>query len=219
MAATPTRPDPRWNRLEPDERRRQILECAQRLFGERGYAAVSTEEIAQAAGVRRGLLNHYFGTKRDLFLEVVGEMLRMTIGLLWTAGEDLPLDELVASSVDEWLDLVEHTSEMWFAVIGAEGFGRDPELEQMLDRAREATVQRVLDVLGMADADETTRAVLRSYVSLAEEATREWLQRRRLSKAGTRALLSRTLLALLVDVTPAVREEELQSSEASAEPA
>ena len=42
---------PRWQRLEHDERRGQILACARRLFSERNYAAVSTSEIAREAGV------------------------------------------------------------------------------------------------------------------------------------------------------------------------
>jgi AcrR family transcriptional regulator len=45
---------PRWRRLEPDERREQILVCAMRLFGERPYAAVSTTELAAQAGWRAG---------------------------------------------------------------------------------------------------------------------------------------------------------------------
>src|ERR1700732_1109937 len=72
-----TSPAPRWQRLEHDERRGQILACARRLFSERPYAAVSTTEIAREAGVARGLLNHYFGTKRDLYLEVVRSLVRM----------------------------------------------------------------------------------------------------------------------------------------------
>jgi AcrR family transcriptional regulator len=61
-------------RLEPDERREQILRCAIRLFGERPYANVSTTEITAEAGVARGLVNHYFGTKRELYLVVVRRM-------------------------------------------------------------------------------------------------------------------------------------------------
>jgi AcrR family transcriptional regulator len=38
---------PRWRRLEPDQRRAQILACARRLFGERHYEAVSTTELAK----------------------------------------------------------------------------------------------------------------------------------------------------------------------------
>ena len=72
-----TSPAPRWQRLDHDERRRQILLVARRLFSTRNYAAVSTSEIATEAGVARGLLHHYFGTKRDLYLEVVRTLMRM----------------------------------------------------------------------------------------------------------------------------------------------
>ena len=68
---------PRWTRLEHDERRGQILAAAATLFAERHYASVSTKDIADAAGVARGLLHHYFGSKRDLYLEVAREMLRV----------------------------------------------------------------------------------------------------------------------------------------------
>src|SRR5437588_12218189 len=68
---------PRWQRLDHDERRAQILACARRLFSERNYDAVSTTDIAREAGVARGLLHHYFGTKRDLYLEVVRDLVRM----------------------------------------------------------------------------------------------------------------------------------------------
>ena len=64
------------SRADGDERRRQILAAARRLFSERGYSAVSTTEIAAEAGVARGLINHYFGTKRELYVEVVREMVR-----------------------------------------------------------------------------------------------------------------------------------------------
>ena len=66
-----TADEPRWRRLGPDARRNEILAVAIRVFGEQPYAAVQMAEIAREAGVARGLLNHYFGTKRDLYVEVV----------------------------------------------------------------------------------------------------------------------------------------------------
>src|SRR3954471_16298357 len=97
--------EPRWRRLEPDARREQILECAVRLFGERPFAAVSTTDIAREAGVARGLLNHYFGTKRDLYLEVVRKLV-----LLPEIGDAQlgsgPLKSRVQRSVDWFLDVV-----------------------------------------------------------------------------------------------------------------
>src|SRR2546423_3895736 len=122
---------PRWRRLEPDERREQILACAIKLFGERPYSAVSTTELAQEAGVARGLINHYFGTKRDLYLEVVRQMVTFPE----YAFKDLPegsLDERVDGAVSWFLDLISHHPKTWLAVIGAEGIGDDPEVERIL---------------------------------------------------------------------------------------
>lgn len=64
-------PSPRWTRLDPRHRREQILDVARRHFAERHYDAVSTAELAADAGVNRGLVYHYFGTKRELYLEVL----------------------------------------------------------------------------------------------------------------------------------------------------
>jgi AcrR family transcriptional regulator len=54
--------------------RAALLEGARELFSDRGYAAVSTEEIVQAAGVTRGALYHHFRDKRDLFAAVVEQV-------------------------------------------------------------------------------------------------------------------------------------------------
>jgi AcrR family transcriptional regulator len=50
--------------------RAALLEAARRLFGERGYAATSTEDVVAAAGVTKGALYHHFGGKPDLFQAV-----------------------------------------------------------------------------------------------------------------------------------------------------
>jgi AcrR family transcriptional regulator len=54
--------------------RAALMGAARRLFTERGYDAVATEEIVRAAGVTRGALYHHFGGKAEL-LEAVYERL------------------------------------------------------------------------------------------------------------------------------------------------
>ncbi len=50
--------------------REALLRVARRLFVERGFAAASTEEIVQQAGMTRGALYHQFRDKQDLFRAV-----------------------------------------------------------------------------------------------------------------------------------------------------
>ena len=54
--------------------RATLLRVARRLFAERGYAGVGTEEIVRRAKVTRGALYHHFRDKKDLF-RVVHEQL------------------------------------------------------------------------------------------------------------------------------------------------
>jgi AcrR family transcriptional regulator len=55
-------------RLSRDDRMEQTLEAAHALFAERGYAAVTMEEIAAAIGVTKPLLYNYFGNKERLYI-------------------------------------------------------------------------------------------------------------------------------------------------------
>jgi AcrR family transcriptional regulator len=59
---------------EAAETRKAILSAARSLFAERGFAAVSTTEVVERAGVTRGALYHHFGDKADLFRAVFRDL-------------------------------------------------------------------------------------------------------------------------------------------------
>src|ERR1700749_4808455 len=62
----------RMTRAESKERTRQrLLTEAQRLFRERGYAATSLEQIAEAAEVTKGAIYGHFASKEDLLLSAI----------------------------------------------------------------------------------------------------------------------------------------------------
>jgi AcrR family transcriptional regulator len=52
--------------------REAVLDAARRLFAARGYDGATVRDLARAAGVDPALVHHYFGTKQQLFLAVVG---------------------------------------------------------------------------------------------------------------------------------------------------
>jgi membrane fusion protein, multidrug efflux system len=70
----PVEHEPRWHR-RPDERRREILDCAVLVFGRNGYKRTTLAQVAKRAGVSAGTVCHYFGSKATLFEEVIAERL------------------------------------------------------------------------------------------------------------------------------------------------
>jgi AcrR family transcriptional regulator len=65
----PTIP-PRWQR-RPEARPEEILDAAQIVFGEHGFARAKLEDVARQAGVSKGTLYLYFDSKETLFREMV----------------------------------------------------------------------------------------------------------------------------------------------------
>jgi AcrR family transcriptional regulator len=56
--------------------RQALLEAARTLFGERGYAATSLDEITHAAKVTKGALYHHFAGKQELFAAIYEQVKR-----------------------------------------------------------------------------------------------------------------------------------------------
>lgn len=205
---------PARRRLEPDQRRSEILAVARELFGRANYSAVSTSDIAHEAGVARGLINHYFGNKRGLYLEAV----RQLVIVPESVAEDLPrttAEERVAICVDRWLAVVERNRQMWLSVIGAEAVGRDDEVEQILLEADEVATDHILQAAMMSDVVEgraALRAMVRAYGSMLKAASREWLVLGTLTRGDLHTMLTQSALHLLHTVFPAVQRGTEQRS-------
>src|SRR5215208_4492914 len=146
---------PRFSRLSPEQRRDQILDAANVLFAERAYDEVSVEDIASAAGVTRGLVHHYFGGRRDVYiglLERLGaqreEHLRPPVGRSARAR--------VADSISRWLDWTEANRTIWLATIAPGDDIADPDIRQVVaDLVRRAVA--ILTALHADIAADTPR--------------------------------------------------------------
>ena len=196
---------PRRRRLEPDERRAQILACAIDMFGERPYAAVSTAELAQRAGVARGLINHYFGNKRDLYLAVVRRMVTLPHQDAMVVPTGSPRDR-VGASVTWLLDTIAEHGSTWVKVTSHEGVGEDPEVQQILDQADDAAAERLLSMVGLGESarGEELRAVVRAFGGLVKVAGREWITRGSLERDQVHILLTDVLLTLVTTTMPEI---------------
>lgn len=93
--------------VEPRSRegtRRRILDAARRLFAEHGYDEVTMRMLAAEANANVALINRYFGSKRELFAEVLAQQGRFP-GVL-DEGDDLAvrLAEYVADRLGSEAD-------------------------------------------------------------------------------------------------------------------
>jgi AcrR family transcriptional regulator len=61
---------PRRSNGADSDTRAALLDAAEALMVEEGYAAVTTRRVATRAGVNNGLVHYYFGTLEELFVEV-----------------------------------------------------------------------------------------------------------------------------------------------------
>jgi AcrR family transcriptional regulator len=163
-------------RLAPDARREEILEHARRLFGARSYAAVSASEIARAAGVTPALVSHYFpGGKRDIFLTLVAQ-LREQVPQTIHVDPCLPVRDRVTASIENWLRWLEANSETWLATAAQGDYIADPDLQALVDSARERTVEALInDYPDALTDDHRTRLMLQNWLGFNRATSRSWL--------------------------------------------
>jgi AcrR family transcriptional regulator len=84
----------RWER-RPEERRTELLEAALQVFSSKGYRNTRLEEVAEAAGVTKGTIYHYFENKEALLVGVIEHSQALAFG---RAEEVLRDVELPASA-------------------------------------------------------------------------------------------------------------------------
>ena len=188
MSATP-----KYSRLDPGQRRDQILDAANALFAHRGYDEVSIEDIASSAGVTRGLVHHYFGGRKQVYIALLQrlgaqreEQLAPPVGRSARAR--------LADSVSRWLDWTEANRTIWLATIGRGDDIADPDIRQVVaDLVRRAVALVAARHADIAQEDSPRlRYALECWTGLNRAATRRWLQGEA-SREATHELLASTL--------------------------
>lgn len=99
--ATPGRPRATPGRPGADPRL-EILDAAAALFAERGYAATSTRQIAERAGLRQASLYYHVSGKEEILLELLRASVMPTLerAASFAAGPD-PVAALYSLALDD----------------------------------------------------------------------------------------------------------------------
>jgi TetR/AcrR family transcriptional regulator, fatty acid metabolism regulator protein len=114
-----------------EEKRRQLLDAAVRVFARKGFHASRVGDIAEEAGVAHGLLYHYFKSKDQVLEAVFHENWTVLLARIANVEEsDEPavdqLRHIAAIVLRTWL----HLPDVVRVVI--QEFGRSPELAERI---------------------------------------------------------------------------------------
>lgn len=187
-------------RLAPQERRQQIIDAARELYADHPYETVSTAELATAAGVARGLINHYFGDKRELFLAVMRESVVMPQNVLPDLT-GIALEQRARITMDWIMDAATTYGQAWVNASGTADLRGDSDVQAIVDEADDRAARLVLDALGLDDSP-MLRARLRAFAAMVKSTCREWLQRGTLSRDECLDILTSTLVLLVEKEKP-----------------
>ncbi len=124
------------------EKAQRIVDAMRKSVGERGAAGSTFEHVAREAGVSRGLLHYYFGTKERLLVEVVRRDTELRIEMLdEPLGSAKTVDDVLDVLVTYLMDLIENEPGYFLLLFELFSAGRrnsdiQRELGQLFQRTR-----------------------------------------------------------------------------------
>jgi AcrR family transcriptional regulator len=181
-------------RRRPAEVRQLLVDAAARVFGRKGYAATTTDDIAREAGVAVSVMYRHFGSKAELFREAVlqpfAEFLR-DFGSAWAEQRDQPWDEwrLMRAFIAALYDNLHAHRDALRGLISADG-----EVEAAAAKEISILFDRMFDeirTIGESESElrgwfptEGLELTIRLVVSMLTAATtfEEWLMPRSLGR-------------------------------------
>lgn len=161
-------------RLNPEERRAELIDAAQRVFAAKPYDQVRLNDVAAAAGASTALVSFHFGGKRQLYLAclqaAVDELLARHAALLGP-----PSAEQLAAGVRVHVEFaVEHRAG-YLAVVRGGHESTFPEITALLADTRDQLVTRLAHGLGRPRTPALDLA-LHAYLGHVDILTARWLE-------------------------------------------
>ena len=175
---------PAYTRLDVDERRRLLLETGAKVFTERPYDEVSMAALAREAGISKGLLYHYFPSKRDFFVATLEAAASELQALTETDPSEPPVEQL-AKSLDAYLAWIDANAASYRKLI--ESAAGSDDARSIVTRVRGETVERILDALGTHEP--RLRTALHGWLWSIDGATLDWLDHRDIPREELKELL------------------------------
>jgi AcrR family transcriptional regulator len=137
------------------EKAQRIIDAMRKSVAKRGAAGSTFEHVAREAGVSRGLLHYYFGTKERLLVEVVRRDTELRIEMLdEPLGSAKTVDDVLDVLVTSLLDMIENEPEYFLLLFELFSAGRrNADIRRELGQLFERTRGHVGEILRTKEAE------------------------------------------------------------------
>lgn len=166
----------RHGRVPRAIREQQLLDLAERLFIERGYAGFSIEDLCQAANVSRPIVYQHFGSKDGIYLACLRRIRDEFDDTLIDAASNAPTDTAaIQQGADAFFAIIERDPRRWSLVYGGTTVLTGPIADELF-ALRARTIDRIAAIAARfaptADPEATTAYA--HFVSGAGEQLGHW---------------------------------------------
>lgn len=161
-------------RLSAEDRRKQLVGIGLMMLRTQPIHELSIDAVAAEAGISRGLLFHYFPTKRDFYIAVVSaagrRLLRVT-----KPDPSLPADEQLRQMLLSFAAFVTRRRDSYISFVRGAA-GGDVYVVEIYAETRAALTLRVLDLLGEPAQlpASPVRLTVHAWLAYVEDLTIEW---------------------------------------------
>ncbi|MFG2141342.1 TetR/AcrR family transcriptional regulator [Streptomyces sp. NPDC048650] len=184
-------------RMGVEERREQLIGVALDLFSHRSPEDVQIDEIAEAAGISRPLVYHYFPGKQQLYEAALGRAAE-ELAARFVEPHEGPLGARLLRVMERFFDFVDDHGPGFSALMrGGPATGSQSRTGAMIDGVRQAAHDQILAHLDVLDPPPRLTLVVRSWISLAETTALLWLDGRRIAREELERQLVHDFAALV----------------------
>jgi AcrR family transcriptional regulator len=163
-------------RLTAEDRRKQLVGIGLMMLRTQPIHELSIDAVAAEAGISRGLLFHYFPTKRDFYVAVVRaagrRLLRVT-----KPDPSLPADEQLRQMLLSFVAFVTRRRDSYISFVRGTA-GGDAYVVEIYAETRAGLAGRVLDLLGDTAAASApaspVRMTVHAWLAYVEDLAIEW---------------------------------------------
>jgi AcrR family transcriptional regulator len=164
------------HRLSAEDRKKQLVKIGLMMLRTKPIHELSIDAIAGQAGISRGLLFHYFPSKRDYYVAVISAAGRRLLRVTKPDDSLAPEDQL-REMLTQFVAFIERRRTAYISFVRGAAGGDDFAVE-VYDETRAGLTKRVLTYIGTPEVADEPKSLdylrIHAWLSYAEDLAIEW---------------------------------------------